>query len=479
MAKDKKLVEAITSMEEDFAQWYTDVVRKAELIDYSSVKGCMILRPAGYAIWENIQHELDRRFKETGVENVYLPLFIPESLLEKEKDHVEGFAPEVAWVTYGGLNPLPERLCVRPTSETLFCDFYKNIIHSYRDLPKVYNQWCSVVRWEKETRPFLRSREFLWQEGHTAHATAEEAEQRTIQMLNLYADFCEEVLAMPVIRGRKTEKEKFAGAEATYTVECMMKDHKALQGATSHYFGDKFSRAYNVTFTGRDNKQQYPFQTSWGSTTRMIGAVIMTHGDNNGLVLPPKIAPIQVIILPIAQHKPGVLEAAAQLKERLVNAGFRVKVDDSDNSMGWKCAEYEMKGVPLRVECGPRDLENGQCILVRRNDGEKTVIKLEELEQAVEAQLELVQKGMYEKAKKNLEEHIYEAHSIEEAKELQQKNGGFIKTMWCGDEACELKMKEVVGMSSRCMPLKQEHLGDTCACCGKPAKHMIYWGVAY
>ena len=480
MAKDnKKLVQAITSQEENFAQWYTDICVKAELVEYSSVKGFIILRPYGQAIWELIQKDLDARFKATGHENVAMPVLIPESLLQKEGELVNGFAPEVAWVTMGGSDKLEERLAVRPTSETMFCDHWSRVLHSYRELPMLYNQWCSVIRWEKTTRPFLRSREFWWQEGHTIHETAEEAKAETEQQLKCYADFFENVLAIPVVPGQKTEKEKFAGAEATYTVECMMKDHKALQGATSHYFGDKFSRAYNVTFTGRDNKQQYPFQTSWGSTTRMIGAVIMTHGDNNGLVLPPKIAPIQVIILPIAQHKPGVLEAAAQLKERLVNAGFRVKVDDSDNSMGWKCAEYEMKGVPLRVECGPRDLENGQCILVRRNDGEKTVIKLEELEQAVEAQLELVQKGMYEKAKKNLEEHIYEAHSVEEAKELQQKNGGFIKTMWCGDEACELKMKEVAGMSSRCMPLKQEHLGDTCACCGKPAKHMIYWGVAY
>ena len=478
MAKEKK-VEQITDMEVDFAQWYTDVCRKAELVEYASVKGFTILRPYGYAIWENMQRIMDGEFKKTGHENVAMPVLIPESLLKKEGELVNGFAPEVAWVTHGGSEQLEERLAFRPTSETMFCDHWSHVLHSYRELPMLYNQWCSVIRWEKTTRPFLRSREFWWQEGHTIHETAEEAKAETEQQLKCYADFFENVLAIPVVPGQKTEKEKFAGAEATYTVECMMKDHKALQGATSHYFGDKFSRAYNVTFTGRDNKQQYPFQTSWGSTTRMIGAVIMTHGDNNGLVLPPKIAPIQVIILPIAQHKPGVLEAAAQLKERLVKAGFRVKVDDSDNSMGWKCAEYEMKGVPLRVECGPRDLENGQCILVRRNDGEKTVIKLEDLEQAVEAQLELVQKGMYEKAKKNLEEHIFEAHSIEEAKELQQKNGGFIKTMWCGDEACELKMKEVAGMSSRCMPLKQEHLGDTCACCGKPAKHMIYWGVAY
>ena len=479
MAKDQRNVEAITPMEEDFTKWYTDICLKAELVDYASVKGFLILRPYGYAIWENIQKYMDNEFKKTGHVNVAMPVLIPESLLKKEGELVQGFAPEVAWITHGGSEKLEERLAFRPTSETMFCDHWAHVLHSWRELPMLYNQWCSVIRWEKTTRPFLRSREFWWQEGHTIHETAEEAKAETEQQLNCYADFFENVLAIPVVPGQKTEKEKFAGAEATYTVECMMKDHKALQGATSHYFGDKFSRAYNVTFTGRDNKQQYPFQTSWGSTTRMIGAVIMTHGDNNGLVLPPKIAPIQVIILPIAQHKPGVLEAAAQLKERLVKAGFRVKVDDSDNSMGWKCAEYEMKGVPLRVECGPRDLENGQCILVRRNDGEKTVIKLEDLEQAVEAQLELVQKGMYEKAKKNLEEHIFEAHSVEEAKALQQKNGGFIKTMWCGDEACELKMKEVAGMSSRGMPLKQEHLGDTCACCGKPAKHMIYWGVAY
>ena len=479
MAKDQRNVEAITPMEEDFAKWYTDICLKAELVDYASVKGFLILRPYGYAIWENIQKYMDAEFKKTGHVNVAMPVLIPESLLKKEGELVAGFAPEVAWVTHGGSEQLEERLAFRPTSETMFCDHWSHVLHSYRELPMLYNQWCSVIRWEKTTRPFLRSREFWWQEGHTIHETAEEAKAETEQQLKCYADFFENVLAIPVVPGQKTEKEKFAGAEATYTVECMMKDHKALQGATSHYFGDKFSRAYNVTFTGRDNKQQYPFQTSWGSTTRMIGAVIMTHGDNNGLVLPPKIAPIQVIILPIAQHKPGVLEAAAQLKERLVNAGFRVKVDDSDNSMGWKCAEYEMKGVPLRVECGPRDLENGQCILVRRNDGEKTVIKLEELEQAVEAQLELVQKGMYEKAKKNLEEHIFEAHSIEEAKELQQKNGGFIKTMWCGDLACELEMKDKAGMSSRCIPFEQEHLDDVCPVCGKPAKCMIYWGVAY
>ena len=478
MAKDKK-VEQITDMEVDFAQWYTDVCKKAQLIDYSSVKGIFIYRPYGYAIWENIQHIMDAEFKKVGVQNVYMPMLIPESLLQKEKDHVEGFAPECAWVTMGGSEKLEERLCIRPTSETLFCDHFAQVIQSHRDLPMKYNQWCSVLRWEKTSRPFLRHREFLWQEGHTMHATAEEAKAFTEQMLNLYADFCENVLAMPVTRGQKTDKEKFNGAEATYTIECMMHDRKALQAGTSHYFGDGFAKAFDITFTDKNNQRTNPFQTSWGVSTRLIGGIIMTHGDNNGLVLPPKIAPVQVVILPVAQHKPGVLEAAEQLKVRLEKAGFRVKVDDSDNSMGWKCAECEMKGVPLRVECGPRDLENGQCVLVRRTDREKVTVKLEELEAAVEEQLNLVHQGMYDRAKKNLADHIYEAHSLEEAKELQEKNGGFIKTMWCGSQECELKMKEVAGMSSRCIPFKQEHLGDTCVCCGKPASKMIYWGVAY
>ena len=478
MAKDKK-VEQITDMEVDFAQWYTDICRKAELVEYASVKGFTILRPYGYAIWENIQRIMDAEFKKTGHENVAMPVLIPESLLKKEGELVNGFAPEVAWVTMGGSEKLEERLAFRPTSETMFCDHWSRVLQTYRELPMLYNQWCSVIRWEKTTRPFLRSREFWWQEGHTIHETAEEAIHETEQQLKCYADFFENVLAIPVVPGQKTEKEKFAGAEATYTVECLMKDHKALQGATSHYFGDKFSRAYNVTFTGRDNKLQYPFQTSWGSTTRMIGAVIMAHGDNNGLVLPPKIAPIQVIVLPVAMHKAGVLEKASELKDRLVKAGLRVKLDDSDNSMGWKCAQYEMKGVPVRVEIGPRDIEAGQCVLVRRNDGEKTVVSLENLEAAVQEQLELVQKGMFEKAKQNLDNHIFEAHSLEEAKQLQQAHGGFIKTMWCGELECEMKMKEEAGMSSRCMPLKQEHLGDVCPICGKPAKKMIYWGVAY
>ena len=478
MAKEKR-VEQITDMEVDFAQWYTDICRKAELVEYASVKGFTILRPYGYAIWENMQRIMDAEFKKTGHENVAMPVLIPESLLKKEGELVNGFAPEVAWVTHGGSEELEERLAFRPTSETMFCDHWSRVLHSYRERPMLYNQWCSVIRWEKTTRPFLRSREFWWQEGHTIHETAEEAKAETEQQLNCYADFFEKVLAIPVVRGRKTEKEKFAGAEATYTVECLMKDHKALQGATSHYFGDKFSRAYDVTFTGRDNTLQYPFQTSWGSTTRMIGAVIMAHGDNNGLVLPPAVAPIQVVVLPVAQHKPGVLEAANELKDRLLAAGLRVKVDDSENSMGWKCAQYEMKGVPLRVEIGPRDIENGQCVMVRRSDGEKSFVSLSELESAAEEQLRLVHEGMYAKAKKNLDEHIFAASSIEEAKALQEEHGGFIKTMWCGELQCELDMKEKAGMSSRCMPLEQESLGEVCACCGKPAKHMIYWGVAY
>ena len=413
MAKEKKLVEAITSMEEDFAQWYTDVVKKAELIDYSSVKGCMVIKPAGYAIWENIQKELDARFKAVGVENVYMPMFIPESLLQKEKDHVEGFAPEVAWVTYGGLNPLQERLCVRPTSETLFCDFYAKDIQSYRDLPKVYNQWCSVVRWEKETRPFLRSREFLWQEGHTAHATAEEAEERTKLMLNEYARFCEEVLAIPVIKGRKTDKEKFAGAESTYTIEALMHDGKALQSGTSHNFGDGFAKAFGIQFTDKDNKLKYVHQTSWGVSTRMIGGIIMVHGDDSGLVLPPRIAPTQIMIIPIAQHKPGVLEKANELKCEL-ESQFRVKLDDSDKGPGFKFAEQEMRGIPVRIEIGPKDIEAGHAVIVRRDTREKIVADLSELSERVAGVLETMQKGMLERARAHRDAHTYEARSYEE-----------------------------------------------------------------
>ncbi len=478
MADNKKMVEAITSMEENFTQWYTDVVKKAELASYSGVRGCMIVRPYGTALWENIRNDLDARFKALGHENIMMPMFIPEGLLQKEKDHVEGFAPEVAWVTHDGEEKLQERLCVRPTSETVFCEHYADIIHSYRDLPKLYNQWCSVVRWEKTTRPFLRTMEFYWQEGHTMHETAEEAMEETEQMLNVYADFCEQSLAIPVVKGRKTDKEKFAGAAATYTIEAMMHDGKALQSGTSHYFGDGFARAFDIQYTDRNNQQQYPHQTSWGMSTRIIGAIIMTHGDDNGLVLPPAVAPIQLVILPIAQHKPGVLDKARELADRL-QAVARVKVDDSDNSAGWKFAEYEMKGVPLRLEIGPRDIENNQCVLVRRDNREKTVVSLDELETAVPALLQAVHDGLYEKALARRESMTFEAGSLEEMKELADNHPGLIKAMWCGDLDCELKLKEDVGVTSRCMPFEQEHLSDTCVCCGKPAKTMVVWGKAY
>ena len=479
MANDKKFVEAITSMEEDFAQWYTDVVKKAELIDYSSVKGCMVIKPAGYAIWENIQKELDTRFKATGVENVYMPMFIPESLLQVEKDHVEGFAPEVAWVTHGGLEPLQERMCVRPTSETLFCDFYAKDIHSHRDLPRLYNQWCSVVRWEKTTRPFLRSREFLWQEGHTAHATAEESEERTIQMLNLYADFCEQILAMPVVRGQKTDKEKFAGAESTYTIEALMHDGKALQSGTSHNFGDGFAKAFGIQYADKENKLQYVHQTSWGMTTRLIGAIIMVHGDNSGLVLPPKIAPTQVMIIPIQQKKEGVLDKSFTLKEELLNAGFRVKVDDTDKSPGWKFSEAEMRGIPVRIEIGPKDIEANQCVVVRRDTREKTVVSLDQLETIVREILDTMQVELLERARAHREAHTYQAVNYDEFKEILETKPGFVKAMWCGEEACENQIKEDTSATSRCMPFTQETIGSKCVCCGKDAKKLVYWGKAY
>ncbi len=478
MADNKKMVEAITPMDEDFAKWYTDVVKKAELVDYSGVRGCMIVRPYGTALWENIRSDLDARFKALGHENIMLPMFIPESLLQKEKDHVEGFAPEVAWVTHGGEEKLPERLCVRPTSETLFCDHYHDIIHSYRDLPKLYNQWCSVVRWEKTTRPFLRTTEFFWQEGHTMHETSQEAMEETERMLEVYADFCEQSLAIPVLKGRKTDKEKFAGAEATYTIEAMMHDGKALQSGTSHYFGDGFSRAFEIQFTGRDNTLQYPFQTSWGMSTRIIGAIIMTHGDDNGLVMPPAVAPTQLVVIPIAPHKPGVLDAAASLRDRLKSV-VRVKMDDSDNSAGWKFAEHEMKGVPLRLELGPRDIENNQCVIVRRDNREKTVVSLDELETKLPELLKAVHDGLYQKALARRESMTYSAASMSELKELADNKPGFIKAMWCGELECETALKDQAGVTSRCMPFEQERIADTCVCCSKPAKHMVVWGKAY
>ena len=479
MAQQKKMVEDITSMEEDFSKWYTDIVKKAELMDYSSVKGCMVIEPYGYAIWENIQKDLDARFKKVGVQNVYMPMFIPESLLQREKDHVDGFAPEVAWVTQGGEEKLSERLCVRPTSEVLFCEHYQKVIRSYRDLPKIYNQWCSVVRWEKTTRPFLRSSEFLWQEGHTMHETAEEAQQETLTMLRVYEDFYKNTLAIPAVVGQKTEKEKFAGALATYTIEPMMHNGVALQGGTSHYFGDGFAKSFGITFTGRDNTLQSPFQTSWGVSTRMIGAIIMVHGDDNGLVLPPKIAPIQVVIVPVAQHKEGVLEKAGELYHSLQEK-FRIKLDDSENSPGWKFAQYEMQGFPVRLEIGPKDIEKNQCVLVRRDNREKQFVSLDNLEEAIEKALDEIHDALYQRALDNLTSKTFTAKNYDEFLDIAANKPGFIKAMWCGDSACEEKIKEDTGgVKSRCIPFEEEHLSDVCACCGKPAKHMVYWGRQY
>ncbi|MBR4555579.1 MAG: proline--tRNA ligase [Ruminococcus sp.] len=483
--KNEKKVDAITSMDEDFAKWYTDICKKAELVEYTSVKGCMVIRPYGYAIWENIQRILDTSFKELGHENVCMPMFIPESLLNKEKDHVEGFAPEVAWVTHGGSEKLEERLCVRPTSETLFCEHYANIVHSYRDLPKLYNQWVSVVRWEKTTRPFLRSREFLWQEGHTIHATAEEAVEETERMLNCYADFCEKSLCMPVVKGKKTESDKFAGAVSTYAIEAMMHDGKALQAGTSHYFGDGFAKAFGIQFTSKDNKLEYPHQTSWGMTTRLIGAIIMTHGDDNGLVLPPAVAPVQAVIVPIAQFKEGVLEKAGEIYDKLKAQGIRVKLDDSDNSPGWKFAEYEMRGVPVRIEIGPKDIENGQCVVATRYNSEKQTVSLEnDLDTLAAKIIDLLEneipKGMFDNALENRKNRTYQCTSADEINQaLNEKGDGFIEAMWCGEEECEDKIKELTGVGSRCIPFEQHNISDKCVCCGKPAKHMVLWGKAY
>ena len=470
---------SITSRDIDFAKWYTDVVKAAHLADYSSVKGCIVIEPNGYAIWEKMQSILDKEFKKTGHVNCQMPLLIPENLLKKEGELIEGFAPEVAWVTEGGQKHLDERLCIRPTSETLFCDYYQSHIKSHRDLPKLYNQWCNVLRWEKETRPFLRSREFLWQEGHTVHATSEEAKKETTQMMDIYHWFHNEILAIPSIRGIKTEKEKFSGAEATYTVESLMHDGRALQTGTSHYFGQNFTKPFDIKFQNKEGKEEYAYQTSWGVSTRVIGAVIMAHGDNRGLKLPPKVAPIQVVIVPVAMHKEGVLEKADELYQEL-KAKFRVELDARDNyTPGFKFNYWEMKGVPVRIEIGPRDIENGVAILVRRDTLEKETVKLEELSQRIEELLENIQKNMYEECLKLREKRTTTAYSLEEIKENLDKNQGYVKTMWCGDVECENKVKEKTGAHSRCMPFKQEHLDDKCAICGKEAKHMVVWGRQY
>ncbi len=472
-------VKEITNIEDDFAQWYTDIVLKAELCDYSDTKGCIAIKPYGYAIWENIQKYLDEKFKETGVQNVYFPVLIPESLLQKEKDHVEGFAPEVAWVTEAGGKKLDEKYCIRPTSETIISTMYSKWLNSWRDLPMVYNQWCNVLRWEKETRPFLRSREFLWQEGHTIHETAKEAEERTLQMLDVYTDAVENLLAIPVLRGIKTEKEKFAGAEATYTIETMMHDGKALQTATSHYFGQNFTKPFDIKFQNRDGKEEYAYQTSWGITTRLIGAIIMAHGDNRGLRMPPKVAPIQVVIVPIASHKEGVLEKANELFCDLKKE-FRVKLDDRDNySPGFKFNDWEMRGVPVRVEIGPRDIENGVCIVSRRDTGEKETVELDKLNEKISELLVKIHNNMFDECKKRLDERTTVAHTLEEFEKQINEKQGFIKTMWCEDVACEDKIKELTAAKSRCMPFKQECLDDKCVVCGRPAKKMVIWGRQY
>jgi prolyl-tRNA synthetase len=469
--------EAITRSGDDFAQWYTDVVKKAELADYSDVRGCIVFRPHGYAIWELIQKAYDKRFKETGHENVYMPMFIPENLLQKESEHVEGFAPEVAWVTRGGSEELAERLAIRPTSETLFCEHYKRIIQSHRDLPKLYNQWCSVVRWEKTTRPFLRTSEFLWQEGHTAHATEAEARAETLRILDIYAEVAAEVLAIPTIKGRKTDKEKFAGAQETYSIESLMRDGKALQSGTTHYFGNNFSKAFDITFTNKDNKLEHVYQTSWGLSTRLIGALIMIHGDDNGLALPPGVAPIEVMIIPIASHKPGVMEKAAGIKNVLLER--RVKIDDSDKSPGWKFSEAEVKGVPIRLEIGPKDIEKNQALLVRRDTGEKISAPLNNIKNIVNETLDKIQSDMLRRATRNLYGTISEARDLKEMEDNLINKPGFVKGMWCGSRDCEDKIKESFSATSRNMPIGETGIGDKCVCCGRPADKLVYWGKAY
>ena len=472
-------VKEITNIDEDIVKWYTDIVLKAELADYAETKGCIAIRPYGYALWENIQKYADEKFKQVGVENYYMPSLIPESLLQKEKDHVEGFSPEVAWVTIAGGEELEEKLYVRPTSEPIIASMYSKWLKSWRDLPILGNQWCNVVRWEKETRPFLRSREFLWQEGHTIHETYEEAEERTLMMFKIYVDVIENLLAIPVIQGKKTESEKFAGADSTYTVECMMHDGRALQAGTSHNLGQHFTKVFDVKFQNREGKEEYAYHTSWGISTRLIGGIIMAHGDNRGLKLPPRVAPIQAVIVPIAQHKEGVLDKAFELKTEL-SKKFRVKVDDRDKySPGYKFNYWEMKGVPVRIEMGPRDIENGECILVRRDNGEKITVKIDELNAKLDELLKDIQTSMFNDCKKRMEEKTTVALNMEEFKNNMETNQGFIKAMWCGKEECEDKIRELTGAKSRCMPFEQEKISDKCVCCGEHADHMVVWGRQY
>ncbi len=469
---------SITSRDEDFAQWYTDVCKKAELMDYSSVKGFIIYRPYGYAIWEQIQNYLDKEFKKTGHENVYMPTVIPESLMQKEKDHVEGFAPECLIADIGGGQPIQDKLIIRPTSECLFTEHYAKIINSYRDLPKLYNQWCSVVRWEKTTRPFLRGSEFLWQEGHTMHATEQEARQEALRMLEIYDKCGKDLLAIPFVKGRKTEKEKFAGALETYSIEALMHDGKALQSGTTHYFGDGFAKAFGVQFLDKDGKVKNPHQTSWGVSTRLLGAIIMVHGDDNGLVLPPFVAPIQIAIVPIKMNEPGVLQKARELQKNLESAGFRVKLDDSDKTPGWKFSEYEMKGVPLRIEIGPKDLAANTCMIAKRNDGTKERYSLDNLDETVSKLFKTIHQEMYNAALNNLLNNIHEGHTFEEVQNIVNK-GGYAKMMWCGKQSCEDKVKEVSNATARCIPFDQIPFGDTCPVCGEKAKYLVLFAKAY
>jgi prolyl-tRNA synthetase len=477
--KEKQFVEDITPMEVDFPQWYTDVITKTDLVDYSPVRGFMVIKPYGYAIWENIQKYMDKRFKDTGHKNCYFPLLIPESLLKKEAEHVEGFAPEVAWVTHGGKEELQERLCVRPTSETIICSMYAKWLKSYRELPYLYNQWCSVVRWEKATRPFLRTSEFLWQEGHTLHETYDEAQAETLQMLNIYKETAEELMAIPVVTGRKSDKEKFAGAYATYTMEALMHDGKALQAGTSHNLGQHFTKAFEITFLGRNGEIQNPYHTSWGVSTRLIGGIIMVHGDNRGLVLPPRLAPIQVIMIPIAQHKEGVLDKAYELK-KILGDDIRVEIDDNDNySSGWKFNEYEMKGVPIRIEVGPKDIEKNQVMISRRDTLEKQAVPMEGLKETVMTLLDDIHNNMLERARKHRDENTYSISGFEDFKQKMEEKPGFAKGMWCGTRECEDNIKAETSATIRCMPFEQEGLGDKCHFCGKEAKHMVYVAKAY
>lgn len=479
MNQGNKMVKEITSRDQDFAQWYTDVCKKAELMDYTEAKGFIIYRPYGYRMWENIQKYLDNEFRITGHENVYFPLVIPESLFQKEKDHVEGFAPETAIVTVGGKEVLSERLIIRPTSEVLFCDHYRKIVSSYRDLPKKYNQWCSVVRWEKTTRPFLRGSEFLWQEGHTIHQDETEARAETLGILEIYRRLGAELLAIPFVLGRKTEKEKFAGAEETYAIEALMHDNKALQSGTTHYFGTGFARAFGIQFQDTNKELQYVHQTSWGVSTRLIGAIIMVHGDDSGLVLPPYVAPYQVIIIPIQMQRPEIVEGCMQLKEELEHHGVRTTVDLQEKTPGWKFAESEMKGYPLRIEIGPRDLEKGECVIVRRHDHHKQTLPLKDVSLKVPQMLQEIHEAMYQKALDNQIQNTHEAHSYDEFKALVEANKGYVKMMWCGDVACENKIKEETTATARCIPSEQAHLGDHCPVCGKKAKMMVIFAKAY